>query len=44
VEDNADDPDAARNDGNGRIEEKLVTAAHVPNVALVAMRRVLPQE
>jgi hypothetical protein len=42
-----DDPcnsDAARNDRNGRVEEELMTVAHVANVALVASGRVLPQE
>ena len=42
-----DDPcnaDAADSDRNSRVEEELMTVAHVPNVALVGIRRVLPQE
>jgi hypothetical protein len=42
-----DDPcnaDAADGDRNGRVEDELVTVAHALNVALRAIRRVLPQE
>jgi hypothetical protein len=40
----ADGADHARNDGNGRIEQELMTAAHTPNLAPHGVARVLPQE
>ena len=40
----ADDGDAARNHGNGRVEEERKPAAHAPNLALLGVGRVLPQE
>ena len=44
MDDDAHDGDTARDDGNSRIEEELMTAAHVPNLALLGVGRVLPQE
>jgi hypothetical protein len=44
VEHHADDGDAAREDGNCRIEEEQMTAAHASNLALLGGGRVLPQE
>lgn len=38
----ADDGDAARNHGNGRVEEERKPAAHAPNLALLGVGRVLP--
>jgi hypothetical protein len=44
MEDNTEDRDAARDDGHGRVEQQLMAAAHVPNVALAGAGRVLPRE
>jgi hypothetical protein len=42
--DDPDDGDGPRKDGNGRIEKEQMRAAHAPNLALLGVARVLPQE
>jgi hypothetical protein len=44
VDGDAHNSDAGRKKRDGRVEEELVSAAHAPNVPLLAAGRVLPQE
>jgi hypothetical protein len=44
VDRDTDHGDAASKERDGCVEEKLMTAPHAPNVAMLRAGRVLPQE